>query len=126
MREQQTGQTHRVVKCVPRYRCGCPAARLWKNTRVRTNQFTSRQPILPGVAKTCGWRSSWGHRLTNSHHGWCSSSLCVAESAGRHGGCLTSVAIPIRMLRARSAHLHNILFNNEQNLLRIDARTQTV
>jgi len=67
----------------------------------------------------------WGHRLWDQQSPWLVflEFLCVAESAYRHGYLFDfeKSQYPSAYSAFARLHLRNILFNNEQNLLRIDA-----
>lgn len=67
----------------------------------------------------------WGHRLWDQQSPWMVflEFLCVAESASRHGQLFDfeKSQYPSAYYAHARLHLRNILFNNEQNLLRIDA-----
>lgn len=66
----------------------------------------------------------WGHRLWDQQSPWLVflEFLCVAESAQRHGHLFDfdKSQYPSSYYAYARVHLRNILFNNEQHLLRID------
>ncbi len=67
----------------------------------------------------------WGHRLWDQQSPWLVflEFLCVAESAYRHGHLFDfeKSQYPSAYSAYGRLHLRNILFNNEQNILRVDA-----
>jgi hypothetical protein len=67
----------------------------------------------------------WGHRLWDQQSPWLVylEFLCVAESAYRHGHLFDfeKSQYPSAYYAYARLHLRNILFNNDQNLLRVDA-----
>lgn len=67
----------------------------------------------------------WGHRLWDQQSPWLVflEFLCVAESAHRHGHLFDfeKSQYPSAYYAYARLHLRNILFNNDQNLLRVDA-----
>jgi len=67
----------------------------------------------------------WGHRLWDQQSPWMVflEFLCVAESANRHGQLFDfeKSQYPSAYYARARLHLRNILFNNEQHLLRVDA-----
>ena len=67
----------------------------------------------------------WGHRLLDQQSPWLVflEFLCVAESAHRNSHLFDfeKSQYPSTYYAYARLHLRNILFNNEQNLLRVDA-----
>lgn len=87
---------------------------------------TKSQPILTGRREDLWLEEQyWGHRLWDQQSPWLVylEFLCVAESAHRHGHLFNSEKsqYPSAYSAYARIHLRNILFNNEQNLLRVDA-----
>src|SRR5450756_1158668 len=70
----------------------------------------------------------WGHRLWDQQSPWLVflEFLCVAESAHRQGHLFDfdKSQYPFSYRPYARVHLRNILFNNEQYLLRIDQQNK--
>jgi hypothetical protein len=90
--------------------------------------FTERVPA-PMDRREDIWLEEkyWGHRLWDQQSPWLLflEFICVAESAHRHGHLFdfNKSQYPASYRPYARIHLRNILFNNEQYLIRIDRDT---
>lgn len=91
------------------------------------NPVTTRQPADLTRRREDLWLEEhyWGHRLWDQQSPWLVflEFLCVAESAYRNGHLFDfeKSQYPSAYSTYARLHLRNILFNNEQSLLRVDA-----